>query len=905
MLTWITELPDRRWLRDQAFAVIEFNELRARHIEPSRLGPVRNTLASPVQDLLDKYRQHSRVAVLNVELADLQDVTDLLGYVLEPAHRVGCRLIVHANRRVDEFDPAALVDERFGYAWTYERTQYLIQAMEALLEGPVNAGEPRPSRVLDPEQEAAVGAHDGVVQVIAPAGSGKTTVLIERVRELLRRGNRPERILCLTFNASARAELQDRLSAAGVDSVEVRTFHSTGLWILRTEGLIRGQPKGLSLAQWRRLALSARNGTDTGVWIEPSDARAAVSEFKLGRLSTAAEWRRQASPDPKSQTLATLYGLYEQQLETDRAHDFDDHILLSVRALGSDPDLRCRWQDRFDHVLVDEYQDIEPAQEVLVQALAAPQDSLFVVGDEDQVLYGWRRASALRIVGLDQVYPGLERVAMVTNYRCPPEVVERSAQLIAVNRVRFPKTFHSAPGRRRSPHAVTHDEYGTRQEAADWTARTLRTKQRGEIAVLARTVRLLREVAVACVAYGIRISAPPAVFDSRGAAEAVEIHLRLAARPAEASPADVLAILRSPSRGLLPQAEEVLSQRLREGHSWSEAAIGLGRDGRLESAAEVLDASRTISEAGQLLRLLRASFGLDAHFDEYDKTFGGAEQTELEALDDAERQAAGKSVEEYSEYLSDTRSALLAIRDDDHGIQLSTVHGAKGREWPTVIVAAFDEDQLPHSKALEVSPEQRASGEGLEAERRVAYVALTRAQAHLHVLSTKNKLSQFAWEAGLADEPPSTRSVSLPSRLLKGGRVKSRKQRRQSRRTSSASDWSSAARGQDPPTSLQIARPPGGEAVTRVGAGYAVRASPDKASGLRIASWAIRTDLVNEANAAARITLRDFLLNVPEIEPEDVDAMLRRVRARPEELVRRLSPVLRTEVADELDRAVM
>lgn len=449
MLIWTDRRPAPEWLRAQRTATITFADLRERFGSPARaVGIHRATLVSPAQPLLDRVAGLPIAAVVDVRLDTLADVRDLLGYALEPAWRAGCRLVVHADRTLAGLDPAKYVDDWFEHAWTLGRARHLAELM-ATADGPLaDAGRPAPVGSLDPEQLAAVAAHDGVVQVIAPAGSGKTTVLVERVRELLRRGAAPDRILCMTFNRDAAAELRGRLAAAGVYSVDARTFHSTGRRILEEEGLLRGEPRSLSLGQWRRLSARAMKdvGQD-GRWIEPPDAQALVASLKLGRLLTAAQCRRMAAPDPESQTLARLYELYEEQMLDDGCHDFDDQIFGSVRALRSGAPLRARWQARFDRVLVDEYQDIEPAQELLVQILAAPQDSVFAVGDEDQVLYGWRRASVGRMVALDQVYPGLRRVALETNYRCPVEVVDRSAQLIARNELRFPKVIRPAPGR--------------------------------------------------------------------------------------------------------------------------------------------------------------------------------------------------------------------------------------------------------------------------------------------------------------------------------------------------------------------------------------------------------------------------------------------------------------------------
>jgi superfamily I DNA/RNA helicase len=723
-----------------------------------------------------------------------------------------------------------------------------------------------------------VSAPDGVVQVIAPAGSGKTTVLVERVRELIRRGASADRILCMTFNAAAATELTHRLTAAGVTSVAAATFHRTGRAILVAEGLLRGELKRRTPAQWRRLcAIAMRQSGEHGVWIEPPDARAWVADLKLGRLLDPAQWRAIAPDDPRSQTLARLYELYEDGLRDDGGHDFDDHIFLAVRALRRDAGLRARWQARFDRVLVDEYQDIEPAQELLVQILAAPQDSLFTVGDEDQVLYGWRRASAARLVTLDQVYPGLRRVALATNYRCPVDVVVRSARLIAFNRLRFPKPIGPAPGRSDGRATIETTLLESTQATAAHAAAELGRSSRGEIVVLARTTRLLRFVAEACVPPGVKIDAPAEVFDARGAPAAIEAHLRLACDPRTASPDDIVTVLRSPSRGLPPAAEHVVAEHLHASASWRRALDGLGRDERrLAEAATVLDRLRRIDQAGQFVRFLRTTGGLDGHFAEHDQTTGGAEQVALEQLQDAERDARGRTVAGYAAHVQAKRDALLAIRDETDGIELTTIHRAKGREWPTVIVFGFDADQLPHKRALDVSPELAAAGEGIEAERRVAYVALTRAKDRLVVLATRGAESPFLWDAGLVERPSPPQPPPTPA----------------------------------PPgrPSTQRARPPAGPLgkaindITRVGAGYAVRNSPSRSVGLRVAAWALRGNLVNAENAGATVTVRSLVGEVPGISDAQIAAAIDRSGAPADELVRRLPAIRRGALAAELER---
>jgi DNA helicase-2/ATP-dependent DNA helicase PcrA len=872
MLSWTAQPPDRRWLSEHRFASIDLEAWRREFVARAQaVGVARSTLDSPAAALLARYRQHQGVALTNVRLGDLQALRDLHGYALEPAWRAGCRLIVHADRTLEQLDPAALVDEDFGYAWTLERARFLAGVMSHALASPAAAGDAAPAGPLDAGQREAVAAHDGVVQVIAPAGSGKTTVLIERVRELLRHGVPAQRILCVTFNAAAAEELRDRLAAAGVTSVQARTFHSTGRWLLKEEGLLRGEPRPRTPAQWRRLVtIAQREAGGDGVWLDPADARTRISELKLGQLLTAAEWRRRAPADPDGQTLAALYSLYEREFERVGCHDFDDHIFLAVRALRSDPGLRARWQGRFDRVLVDEYQDIEPAQELLVQILAAPQDSLFVVGDPDQLLYGWRRASAARMVTLDQTYPGLERCALQTNYRCPPVVVEHASKLIAHNTIRFPQQIQPAPGRAaRNDVLELHEDTST--AAGRWVADQLAASRRGQIVVLARTTRLLRTVAWACVQPGVAISAPPEVFESSGAHRVIRAHLQLAAHPDRADAEDVLAVMRHPSRGLQPEAEITVAQHLREGMSWKQATRGLDdRRGRIAEAAELLDTLHAITDAARFVRALRTTGGLDRHFEEYERTSGATEQVHVETLQDAERDAAGLTVEQYADRLRDQHDRLQAIRDDEHGIELTTVHRAKGREWPTVIVFGFDDDQLPHARALQVTAEQRAAGEGLEAERRIAYVALTRAKERLHIVAAKGKMSPFAWQAGLAPEPPPPASAPEPAR----------------RHTPSR-----------PPRDLasQI------DTITRVGAKYAVRTAPDQRTGLRVAAWAIRRGLVNAANVAGSTTARDYVNAVPEITDTNVDALLVRADVDGHAVISRMPAHDRARLADVLD----
>ena len=739
----------------QRYARADYRSLHARYIRPARATDAqRRTLEPPARPLLDWLAAQPGLAVTGVQVCATA-LADVYGYLAEPAYRLGVPLTIVADRELDDITDEQAAEPRVGYGWSLQRLKHL----RTLDAAPRRWPPAQPTGPLDASQLAAVSAHDGVVQIIAPAGSGKTTVLIARAGELVARGVAPGRILCTTFNKDAQREMQTRLVAAGLGGIRAQTFHSVGHGILRDCGGLRSAVRTLTLGQWRRLCAAASNARPDNEWIEPPLARSMVSATKLGRLMTPQELRREAPADATGQTLATIYELYERELHRLDANDFDDLVFLSLRRLRRDAALRERWQGRHDHVLVDEYQDIDPAQETLVQILAAPQDGLFAVGDEDQTLYAWRSASVERIVGLDGLYPGLQRVALDHNYRCPPEVVQCSRQIIENNRSRFPKRILPADARTLpdDPRPVIHQGYPSHVAAAADVARRLARSARGEIVVLARTSRMLRICAEACVPLAVRISAPDNVFEPAGARAALEAYCRLLGDPPDARPDDVATVFRHPGRGLPPGGERPLAGMLARGMTFAQAVGGL-RDlpaqarRRLGAGAQVLDVALTLSaDAPRCIRHLRRAGGLDEHFADYEQLTGGAESVEIEVLDDAVREAAGMSAAEYARALSRQSDALRAIRDEPDGVELTTVHRAKGRQWPTVIVFGCDEQQMPHKRALQ--DELGGDRDALEAERRVAYVAFTRAQQRLVVLTTTGSASRFCVEAGLVAAP--------------------------------------------------------------------------------------------------------------------------------------------------------
>jgi DNA helicase II / ATP-dependent DNA helicase PcrA len=562
------------------------------------------------------------------------------------------------------------------------------------------------------------------------------------------------------------------------DTPEPPYFDGPARWLLNPD---EEALRGFEQIPWP-LAMGAKKEVgEDGVWLDPAQAKGELSSIKLGLLMTAEQYAASVSGegDERARTMAALYSAHER-LQRERGQiDFDDLILRAIMLLREDAQMRAAWQARLHHLLVDEYQDIEPAQELLVRLVAAPQDQLFCVGDEDQTLYAFRRASVERIILLDKLYPALERVSLGVNYRCPPAVVKASRALIECNKVRFSKPIAAGqPNDQGGP--ILARGFASKPESAVVVAQMLKDKTRGEIVVLARTTDALRSVALACADVGVKIDGPQKLFEPKGARKALEDHLRLALAPQRADEKLVRSVCQTPGRSVSPEARASIAGWLQAGESLHAAFTGVDAPKRggekLLAPGELFTKLGQCRDAGQAVALMRGPGGLDEWFENEDK-MGGLDQFECEALEQAEQNAKGMSLRDYLQELEDQARRLRACRDSKEGVELSTIHGAKGRQWPYVIVVACEEKMLPHKRSLEdVSDEDRARGEGLEAERRLGYVAFTRAQQRLEIHYEAERPSVFLYESGILEPPVKTSRSPRKPPPVPGLAQKKRKQ---------------------------------------------------------------------------------------------------------------------------------
>jgi DNA helicase-2/ATP-dependent DNA helicase PcrA len=603
--------------------------------------------------------------------------------------------------------------------------------------GLVPAPEPVASDAdLAPDQLAAVSHAAGPARIIAPAGSGKTRVLTERLHHLHRdRGWEPAGVLAVAYNKRAQEELVARTAGLGA---RTRTLNGLGLHLLATA---RGRsPRVLDEREVRRVvehlapARRRRANTDPiGPYLE------ALGEVRLGlRDPEDVEAERDDVPG-----LAELFEPYRAELASLGAVDFDEQIYGAVEVLLREPAVRAEAQLAHRHLLVDEFQDLTPAHVLLIRLLAAPAFDVFGVGDDDQVIYGYAGADPAFLIDYASLFPGAASHPLEVNYRCRPAVVEAAATLLGYNHRRVAKTIRAgrADAGGTVPALTVH-----RHPAGDGAAALVGAVQAwldqghppSSIAVLTRVNSLLLAPRVALSEAGVPVQATlgPEVLQRTGL-RAMLAYLRLAVAPDSGMAAgDVTEILRRPSRGLPPW----FSERLRRRARWSEKTLAeIARTVPDKDAAKVDELVADIAlvrraagsgrSTAELIALVRDEIGLGGAMELLDSSRGGEGSSHLDDLEALE-QVAGLHPDPAT-----FESWLLGRFDEPpvpDGVTLATVHRVKGMEWDAVVVHGVTAGILPHRLA-----------EDREEERRVLHVAITRGRERVEVLADAGRPSMF------------------------------------------------------------------------------------------------------------------------------------------------------------------
>ena len=550
---------------------------------------------------------------------------------------------------------------------------------------------------LAPDQRAAATAPPGPVLCMAPAGSGKTTTLVARIAWLVATGADPARITAVTFNKRAADEMASRVDAAleplglAAGSVRVKTFHALAREILADGGEsvepLLDRETGLRYL-WPDIPRGALRALDD-----------AFSRLKLEIGVTA----REVATDPEPGPIARAFLAYESALEDAGGLDFDDLVARALRLLEARPPLLRPWRANCEHLLVDETQDVDRTQLRLALLLAAPCNRIFLVGDDDQTIYGWRLADVRRILALAEALPGLRRIDLTINYRCPRSVVDRAVRLVAHNDERFVKKIAAGPtakGRLLLAPDASDETVRMRHVFESWP------DDGGTRAILARTNAELLPAAAVALEMGLPFRAPRLRFLS----EDRRVDAMLAAAGSRGSAAENRG---SAADGALLPLLVALAQddldRLLPFDS---------RPGRPTDAAPDVD-GRDLDEplpfeTGELLAALA----------------GWA--------------APYRTLEELAAALERHLKLIAELRRDDADLTLATAHSTKGLEFDHVAVIGLDAGRFPSARSIRDAPEPARA---LEEERRLAYVAWTRARRSLTLVYDPASPSPFLLEA--------------------------------------------------------------------------------------------------------------------------------------------------------------
>ena len=619
---------------------------------------------------------------------------------------------------------------------------------------------------LNDAQKSAVQTTSGPLLILAGAGSGKTKTLTHRIANLIaHEGVWPDEILAVTFTNKAAREMRERLAQLlGQPNTRsfmtwMGTFHGICVRLLKIDGEVIGVPKNFVIYdEDDRVGLIKHAMKSLGVsdkQIKSKAVSAAISKAK-NDLVLPDEYS-QTAHYPFQQAVASLYAEYERQRKAAKALDFDDLLLETVRLLRESVPTRKKWQQKFKHILIDEYQDTNAAQYAIVKSLVNEQKNICVVGDDWQSIYSWRGADFTNILNFERDFAGASVVKLEQNYRSSGAILDAAHSVITKNSNRTDKKLWTAAGQ---GHPVEiHETYDEAEEARLVASRIkaqtmIGARRPRDFAVLYRTNAqsytleraFLQERIPYQIVGGVR-------FYDRKEIKDVTAYLRLIYQPDDVMSFSRIANV--PARGIGPTSlEKFLIGRANTSIDIITALTNAAQFGLTPRAAKALEqlgavlskAAGMVAAQAQPVEIIETILNSTGY-----KQFlsDGTPQAEerLENIGSLISDAAAfASLPDFLDEVALMSSVDSQSKDDT--VTLMTLHAAKGLEFPVVFIVGMEEGILPHSRVYDGSPDD------LEEERRLCYVGMTRAREELHLGYAASRL-QFG-----------TRGYNMPSRFL-------------------------------------------------------------------------------------------------------------------------------------------
>ena len=613
----------------------------------------------------------------------------------------------------------------------------------------LNCGVRKQEMAFSKAQTQAIMHKDGPMMVLAGPGSGKTTVITHRVQYLTKEyGIDPGDILVITFTRAAAEEMRERYEAliGGGSRVTFGTFHSIFFRILKlayrytADNIVREEQQ---MQFVRELAQAGG--------LEPEDenefAASILSEISSvkGERIALEHYYSKNCPDA---VFRQLYAGYEEKMRRAGLIDFDDMMVLCLELFTERKDILSAWQRRYRYILIDEFQDINRLQYEIVRMLAKPEDNLFIVGDDDQSIYRFRGAKPEIMLGFERDYMGAGRILLDVNYRSTEEIVAPALRLIGENQKRFSKAIHTTG--RHGKNVITklwqdpgEENLAIAREIQLYLQSGVRP---GDLAVLYRTNAGPRFLMEKLMEYNLPFrtrDTVPNLYEhwiSRNILTYIRIAMGSRARE------DILQVINRPKRYISRDAmpdETVSFERMKAFYAEKDWIAE-----RIESLEGDLRAIARMSPLAAV-NYIRQGMGYDEYLIEYAAFRRMRPEELLETADELKESAAGfKTFDEWFAHIEAYKEELLRQaaqrRTETDAITLATMHSAKGLEFPIVYILDANEGITPHSRAM--------LDEDMEEERRLFYVAMTRAKTRLHVYAVRERyhkkaeVSRFVWE---------------------------------------------------------------------------------------------------------------------------------------------------------------
>jgi len=630
---------------------------------------------------------------------------------------------------------------------------------------------------LNKPQQQAVQHTEGPLLILAGAGSGKTRVITHRIVHLIREhGVRHWNILAVTFTNKAAKEMAERVQQllGSRDTPLIATFHACCGRILRKDGHQLGYDASFAIYDdkdserllkdvIKELNLDDKRYPSAGIGARIDDCKnrgLLPEELPAGDL-----WNQQ---------FIRIYAAYQERLKRCNALDFGDLILQAVRLFEQYPEVLVRWQQRFQWIMVDEYQDTNPVQYRLIRLLAGEQRNLCVVGDDDQSIYSWRGADIRNILEFEKDFPGVTVIRLEQNYRSTPTILQAAGAVVARNYGRKPKTLWTENP---DGEPIRCERLETDRAEARFVSAEMAQLQRSglplsEMAAFYRTNAQSRLLEEALAAEGIPYHIVGGVrFYARLEIKDILAYLRLLENPSDE--VSLKRIINVPPRGIgAATLERVAALAHKQGISLyngfeqvaSSGLLGAGPRSKVAAFVELLQQFRRMAATSALPELVRAVLEESGYLARLKES---RDEDDTERLENLAQLVS--AVEEFSSGnpeagLADFLEQVALVSDLERGeagrpsVTLMTLHAAKGLEFKAVFMVGMEERLFPHVRALD-------DQDGMEEERRLCYVGMTRARERLYLLHARRRMIFGQEQANLA----SRFLKEIPAELLEQG----------------------------------------------------------------------------------------------------------------------------------------